>query len=91
MTMHVSATAHEETPHETEITNTISNALRRRAQSVIRDTSIDPQWRNIVRHALEINDRWLGDLVRRADAGEPSSTTSTSRLNPNPMKMIQTK
>jgi hypothetical protein len=37
---------------------------------VINDTSIDPQWRNIIRYALEINDPLLPDLVRRADAGE---------------------
>src|SRR5215470_10477438 len=72
MTTHVSATALEETPHETETTNTIiSNALKRRAQSVINDMSIDPRWRVIVRYGLETNDPWLGDLVRRADAGEP--------------------
>ena len=71
MSTHVSATAHQETPHETETTQiTISDALKRRAQAVINDSSIDPQWRNIVRYALEINDPWLADLVRRADAGE---------------------
>ena len=70
MTSHGSATVRE-TPHETEIIQiTISDALRRRAQSVINDTSIDPQWRNIVRYALEINDPLLPDLVRRAGAGE---------------------
>jgi hypothetical protein len=67
MTSHVSATAQE--PHVTE-PMTISDALRRRAQSVINDSSIDPRWRNIVRYAFEINDPWLADLVRRADAGE---------------------
>src|SRR5215218_4798236 len=74
MSTHVSATMREETPHANERTETtqitISDALRRRAQAVINDTSIDPQWRNIVRYALEINDPWLGDIVRRADAGE---------------------
>jgi hypothetical protein len=61
----------EEAPHVTETTQiTISDALRRRAQAVITDTSIDPQWRNIVRYALEINDPLLPDLVRRAEAGE---------------------
>src|SRR5215217_7163792 len=70
MTSHGSATVRE-TPHETETTQiTISDALRRRAQSVIHNTSIDPHWRNIVRYALEINDPFLADLVRRADAGE---------------------
>ena len=71
MVTHSSAPVRVETPHETETTQiTISNALRRRAQGVINDTSIDPQWRNIVRYALEINDPLLPDLVRRADAGE---------------------
>src|ERR1041385_6299538 len=72
MTTHGSATALEQSPHETETitTITISDALRRRAQSLINDTSIDPEWRAIVRYALEINDLWLPDLVRRADAGE---------------------
>jgi hypothetical protein len=61
----------EETPHETEtIQITISDALRRRAEAVINGSSIDPQWRSIVRYALEINDPLLPDLVRRADAGE---------------------
>jgi hypothetical protein len=68
---HSSATALSETLHETEtIQITISDALRRRAQAVINGSSIDPQWRNIVRYALEINDPLLPDLVRRADAGE---------------------
>ena len=66
-----SATALEETSHVTEpIPITISDALKRRAQAVINDSSIDPQWRTIVRYALEINDPLLADLVRRADAGE---------------------
>ena len=71
MSTHVSATALEETPHETETTQiTISDELRRRALSVINDSKTDPQWRSIVRYALEINDPWLADIVRRASAGE---------------------
>ena len=71
MVNHVSASVREETPYETETTQiTIGDALRRRAQSVINDRSIDPQWRSIIRYALEINDPLLADLVRRADAGE---------------------
>jgi hypothetical protein len=71
MTQNSSATALEQTPHDIETTETtISDALRRRAQAVIHDNSIDPQWRAIVRYAVEINDPWLADLVRRADAGE---------------------
>jgi len=71
MSTHVSATALEETPHETKTTTIpISDALRRRAQSVMNDRRTDPQWRTIVRYALEINDPWLADVVRRAGAGE---------------------
>lgn len=71
MTTHVSATARQETPHATETTTiTISDAVRRRAQSVINDRSIDSRWRAVIRYGLETNDPWLADLVRRADARE---------------------
>jgi hypothetical protein len=71
MSTNSSASVRVETPHETETTKiTISDALRRRAQSVINYSRTDPQWRSIVRYALEINDPLLADLVRRADAGE---------------------
>ena len=78
MSTHVSASALEETPHETEtIQITISDALRRRAQAVLNDRYIDPQWRSIIRYALEINDPLLPDLVRRADAGEKIIDTTS--------------
>ena len=70
MATHTSATAREETPHVIETRITISDAIRRRAQSVINDTSIDPRWRSVIRYGLETNDPWLADLVRRANAGE---------------------
>jgi hypothetical protein len=83
MSMHVSATALEETPHETETTQiTISEALRRRAESVINDSRTDPQWRPIVRYALETNDPWLADIVRRAGAGERIIDTVDFSLEP---------
>ena len=83
MTTHVSATA-QETPHVTETTQitTISEALKRRAQVVINDRSIDPQWRTVIRYGLEINDPWLPDLVRRADAGEQIIDTLDFSLAP---------
>ena len=73
MANHSSATTREHTPHanQTSRTNTVVNALKRRAQAVLNDTSIDPQSRAMIRYALEINDPWLARLVRRADAGEP--------------------
>ena len=72
MTTHCSATVHHEAPHvkRPTRTTTIINALKGRAQAVLNDTSIDPQSRAIIRYALEINDPWLAELVRRADAGE---------------------
>ena len=66
MADHSSATAHAEAPHVTSI----SNSLKRRAQSVINNESIDASSRAIVRYSLEINDPWLPELVRRIDAGE---------------------
>jgi hypothetical protein len=71
MASHSSAPMREDTPHVTSTTrtNTIINALKERAQSVLNDRSIDPQSRAIIRYALEINDPWLAELVRRADAG----------------------
>ena len=69
MTTHSSATAREETPHVPN-TTTINKAVRRRAESVINDRSIDSGSRTLIRYALEINDPLLGELVRRVDAGE---------------------
>jgi len=62
MVKHDNAGVHEETPHA--INYNLSDALKRRAQSVINNRSIDADTR------LEINDPWLGDLMRRVDAGE---------------------
>ena len=71
MVRYVSAPAHPDTPHETETTIiTVSDATKRRAESVINDIEIDPQWRTIIRAALELNDPWLAELVSRAEAGE---------------------
>ena len=92
MTMHGSATALEETPQpnqtetphftETNTTTMITDALRRRAQAVINDDAIDPRWRAVVRYALEVNDPWLADLVRRADDDEPIIDTIDFSLEP---------
>jgi len=71
-----------ETPHvhRTSQTNTIMNALKQRAQAVLNDRTIDPQSRAIIRYALETNDPWLAELVRRADAGE-TIVDSAGHLN----------
>ena len=69
MANYSSATAREHTPHVNNTSN-ISNALKRRAQSVINNKLIDAQSRAVIRYGLETNDPWLAELVRRADAGE---------------------
>ena len=68
-------------------TATITNALKRRAQAVIKDTSIDAQSRALIRYGLEINDPWLPELVRRADAGETIIYTVNSLKHPHPERM----
>ena len=76
MANHVSATEREETPHvnnsrkNLKLNSTISVALKRRAESVINNKSIDATTRAVIRYGLETNDPWLSELVRRADAGE---------------------
>jgi hypothetical protein len=86
MATHSSAGMREQTPHGKNSTNRsttnptnnhnnqtnsqISEALKRRAQSVINDKSVDAETRAIVRYGLEINDPCLPELLRRADAGE---------------------
>src|SRR5689334_17189423 len=69
MASHISASMRTEAPHLTNTSN-ISNSLKRRAQAVVDDESIDAQTRAIVRYGLETNDPWLPELVRRIDAGE---------------------
>ena len=71
MATNTSATVREHTPHanRTTRTNTIMNALKRRALAVLNDESIDIESRAIIRYALETNDPWLARLVRQAEAG----------------------
>ena len=80
MTMHSSATPREQTSHLTETTTTINKAIKRRAESVINDRSIDAESRILIRYALEINDPLLAELVRRVDAGVSITNTSFSEL-----------
>ena len=70
MATHGSANVREPHANQTTRTNTIINALKHRAQAVLSDRTIDPQSRALIRYALEINDPWLAELVRRADAGD---------------------
>jgi hypothetical protein len=87
MTTHSSATAHKDTPHETETTIiTVSDATKHRAESVINDKTIDPQWRTIIRFALELNDPFVAELVSRAKAGENIVDTFESFRTPAPIE-----
>jgi len=84
MLNHSSASVREQSPHAnehlTETTKPETNgtdsrpnnvdALKRRAQAIVNDKSIDPDSRAIVRYALRIDDPWLPELVRNLDAGE---------------------
>jgi hypothetical protein len=77
MLNHNSAGERDETPHtidptqnDTRKVNQCIAGLRRRAEHVIDDRSIDAQTRAVIRYALETNDPWLSELVRQADAGE---------------------
>ena len=80
MLNHSSAAEREETPHTNNLNQNqndtpgfnrcIAVAYSRRAESVINDRSIDPQTRALIRYALETNDPWLAELLRRVDAGE---------------------
>ena len=83
MSTHTSASAPEDTPHEIE-TTTVSDATKRRAESLINDGSIDPQWRTIIRAALELDDTGLAELVSRAEAGENIGDTFESLRTPVP-------
>lgn len=63
MAKHSSATVRSETPH-------LSADIKRRAQDLINNKSIDVATRNVLRYGLEIDDPLLPNLVRRVDAGE---------------------
>lgn len=83
MAKHSSATAHKETPHANQTTTTnLSKTVRRRAQAIVSDRTIDAQSRALIRFALEINDPCLAELVRRADVGESLSDTLDLPLTP---------
>jgi hypothetical protein len=69
-----SAPERQATPHATNSTTnqTISDAIKRRAKSLIKDTTIDASDRSFIQYALATDDAsGLSELVRRADAGEP--------------------
>ena len=88
MTTDTIATVRHEAPHANRITRTatILNTLKQRAQAVLHDTSIDPQSRGIIRYAMEINDPWLAELLRRADEGETALETIEFSQTPDTLE-----
>ena len=72
MATHSNATVRTATPHlnQPSRTKTLATVLKRRAQAVLNDKSIDAESRALIRYGLETDDPWLAELVRRADAGE---------------------
>ena len=63
MAKHSSATVRLETPR-------LSATIKRRAQDLINNKSIDATTRALLRYGLEIDDPLLPNLVRRVHAGE---------------------
>ena len=63
MAKHISAAVRSETPH-------LGAAIKRRAQDLINNKSIDAATQNLLRYGVEIDDPLLPDLVRRVEAGE---------------------
>ena len=53
-----------------ETSQIIVASLKRRARLLITNGSIPRQTRSLIRYALEIKDPYLGQLVRRVEAGE---------------------
>ena len=89
MLNHNSAQLRDGTPHATNsITNKrISDAVRRRAQLLIKDEAIDDCARAFIQYTLENEDPYLATLVRRVDAGESILITSPiSKTRSTPTK-----
>lgn len=64
MATHSSASMREEESHP------IDASLKRRARMLATDGSIPRPTRSLIQYALEIKDPYLGQLVRRVEAGE---------------------
>ena len=93
MTTHSSAQLRTETPHATNsITNKpFSNAVKRRAQSLIKDRSIDRCVRAFIQHTLENEDPYLTKLVRRVDRGKSILTMSPLSKRKSTLKKEETR
>ncbi|HET6977212.1 MAG TPA: hypothetical protein VFI24_12865 [Pyrinomonadaceae bacterium] len=99
MASHSSATVREHTPriinavtNKTLNQTQMSDVLRRRAESVVNDKSIDNGSRAIIRYALEINDPILSELVLRVEDGEcivDNITAADDSENDSPEQKVE--
>ena len=69
----------------TQTPSIIDASLKQRARLLITNSSIPPQTRSLIRYALEINDPYLAQIVRRVEAGE----MTIERLYVNSAKSIE--
>jgi len=67
--MKIMATDSSATPREEE-SHIIDASLKRRARLLMTNASIPRQTRSLIQYALERRDRYLGQMVRRVEAGE---------------------
>jgi hypothetical protein len=93
MLNHNSAELRDGTPHARNSTTSkpISNAVKRRAQSLINDRTVDKCVRAFIQHTLETEDPYLSNLVRRVDAGESILTISPRSKRKSTAKKKRTK
>jgi hypothetical protein len=70
MARNSSATLSKEESQPNTESHIIDASLNRRARLLITNSSIPKQTRSLIRYALEINDPYLAQLVRRVEAGE---------------------
>ncbi len=61
---------HSSATPRAEKSRIIDASLKRRARLLVTNNSIPCQTRSLIRYALEIKDPYLGQLVRRVEAGE---------------------
>jgi hypothetical protein len=50
---------------------TLDANLKRCARKLATDSRVDPRTRGLLRYGLEINDRYLEQVVNRVKAGDP--------------------
>ena len=65
-------TKHGSTSPRKQESRTLDANLKRRARKLATDSRVDPRTRSLIRYGLEIKDEYLGQIVKRVEAGEMS-------------------